>query len=41
MSGDQALQQIKDWLYGTAKRGRPSPETEEQRRLVLSWKQGM
>jgi hypothetical protein len=41
MSGDQALQQIKDWLYDTPKRGRSSPETTEQRRLVLNWKKGM
>lgn len=37
MMGEQALAQIARWRAGTPDGHRASPETERQRRLVLSW----
>ena len=37
-SGEAALQQIAQWRADTPKADRPSPETEGQRQLVLSWR---
>ncbi len=37
-SGEAALRQVVQWREGTPDGGRVSPETPEQRRMVLSWK---
>ena len=37
LTGEQALAQIAAWRRDTPDGDRPSPETDEQRRLVLSW----
>jgi len=36
-TGEEALQRIACWVAGTPKAHRPSPETAEQRRMVLDW----
>ena len=36
-TGEEALQKIACWVAGTPKAHRPSPETAEQRRMVLDW----
>ena len=37
LSGDASLKRIQELLQNTPKRGRTSPETPEQRRMILDW----
>ena len=37
LSGDASLKRIQELLQNTPKRGRASPETLEQRRMILDW----
>ena len=38
MDGLTALRQIADWRQGTPDGSKPSPETDEQKDLILNWK---
>lgn len=40
MSGEQALEMIRQLRHNTPDGWRPSPETEAQRNLILNWKTG-
>lgn len=40
MAPQAALDQIKEWRKDNPNRYKPSPETEEQRQIVLGWRRG-
>ena len=39
IDGEQAIRQIATWRAGTPKGWRISPETEDQRQLIMSWRE--